>query len=86
MKLGLTSRFLLFAFICTLGVAVLTLAAFSGTDPWRRINPEYISGILTASAIIFGFWGILIQESPKEKDEEKASFMIVLESNDRKIT
>jgi hypothetical protein len=40
-------------------------------DPWFRVEPEYIIGMLTASAIIFGFWAILIQERPQEIDKEK---------------
>jgi hypothetical protein len=71
MKLGLTSRFLLFTFIYTCGFAVLALTAFAGMDPWLEVEPEYITGTLTASAIIFGFWGILIQEGSGERDKEK---------------
>jgi len=41
-------------------------------DPWFGVEPEYISGTLTASAIIFGFWGVLIQEGSGEKDKLEA--------------
>jgi uncharacterized membrane protein YjgN (DUF898 family) len=43
-------------------------------SPWAMFNrsndlnvdPEYLSGILSASGILFGIWAILIQKKPKE--------------------
>jgi hypothetical protein len=78
MKLGLGLRLLLFALIYTWGFAVLALTAYHNMDPWFSIEPEYISGTLTASAIIFGFWAILIQERSKEKDKEKVHKRVLI--------
>jgi len=54
--------FFFFTAITTIGLVDLS--------PDFRVEPEYFSGILTASAILFGFYVVLIQKEPKEEQEK----------------
>ncbi|TET26014.1 MAG: hypothetical protein E3J73_05240 [Candidatus Bathyarchaeum sp.] len=49
---------------------VLGVVGLWGLPEDFEVEPEYISGMLTASAIVFGFWAILIQTKPKERIEK----------------
>lgn len=42
------------------------------------IEPEYFSGILAGSAILFGIWVIFIGNKPKDKDSQWAHKYLVL--------
>ena len=59
-RLGL---YALFAFL----IVVITIGLAFGIE--TKVEPEYMSGVLTASAILLGFWAILIQRKPKKDIE-----------------
>jgi len=44
----------------------ITTVGFWGLPPSFEVEPEYLTGMLTASAIIFGFWAILAQIKPED--------------------
>lgn len=62
--------FSLLFFVFYISFAVIGVVGFRDLPPDFEVEPEYISGMLTASAIIFGFWAILIQSKPKERVEK----------------
>jgi len=41
------------------------------------VNPEYFSGILGASSILFGLWAIVLQQKPKEEDKRLFDYYLV---------
>ena len=45
----------------------LTYITGSNWPPNFAVEAEYLTGMLTASAIIFGFWAILIQRKPEDR-------------------
>jgi len=61
-RIVMPALFLLFMAITTVGVINLP------SD--FEVEPEYLSGMLTASAILFGFWVVLIQKEPREDIEK----------------
>ena len=64
-RIVMPALFFLFMAITTVGMI--------GLPSDFRVEPEYLSGMLTASVILFGFWAVLIQKEPKE-DIEKWRF------------
>lgn len=57
-------------FVFWVSFFVITIAGFYGLPPDFKVEAEYMSGMLTASSILFGFWVMLIQAKPKERTEK----------------
>lgn len=46
---------------------MIMIISFHNLSPDFAVEPEYLTGMLTASSIVFGLWAILIQTKPKER-------------------
>jgi len=55
--------YLLIAYIFLVFITGLGLSLSHITS----VNPEYTTGVLTASSILFGFWFIMLQREPKNE-------------------
>lgn len=61
----LDPRIFMIVFVATfLGLTYIT---GSNWPPDFAVEAEYLTGMLTASAIVFGFWAVLIQRKPEER-------------------
>ena len=53
-----------FAFFLVL--ILVSVIGFYGIPIDFQVQPEYLTGILTASSILFGFWVVVMEIKPKE--------------------
>ena len=49
---------------------------FGGAIEGDFVEPEYFSGILAASSILFGLWIIVLTRTPKDENKEKFAFEV----------
>ena len=63
-----TIAFVIFFVVFALSSGFYSISEF---DPEidKGFDAEYLSGVLTASVIIFGLWGIVLQMEPKRREE-----------------
>lgn len=68
--------FSIFLVISTLISGLYSLSEFDPQEE-KDFDVEYLSGVLTASGIVFGLWGIVLQTEPKR--EEEPIYMLFIE-------
>lgn len=65
-----------FGFLFGIFIMVICLFGIAGLPTDFEVEPEYLSGMLTASSILFGFWVAIIQRKPKKGEVILTYFLL----------